>query len=95
MGRVRVVPVGGAAGVVVGLVLGPGGDFAEEPVFRCEPVTLATETFLECPARARWSVARETLGVGHEMAPHDVAESRRLSARIASRRVLPSASLRS
>ena len=37
--------------------LGPGSDFAEEPVFRCEPVTQATETFLECPARARWSSA--------------------------------------
>ena len=41
--------------VVVGWVQGLGSDFAEEPVFRCEPVTQATETFLKCPARARWS----------------------------------------
>jgi hypothetical protein len=39
--------------VVVVSVQGLGGDFAEEPVFRCEPATLATEPFLECPAQAR------------------------------------------
>ena len=59
--------------VVVVSVLGPGGDFAEEPVFRCEPVTQATEPFLECPARARCS-AGGALCVGDEMAPDDVAE---------------------
>jgi hypothetical protein len=37
--------------VVVVSVQGPGGDFAEEPVFRCEPATQATEMFPEvsCP----------------------------------------------
>ena len=39
--------------VVVVSVQGLGGDFAEEPVFRCEPATQATEPFLECPAQAR------------------------------------------
>ena len=60
--------------MVVVSVQGPGGDFAEEPVFRCEPVTQATEPFLERPARARWSAGRDALGVGDEVAPHDVAE---------------------
>ena len=32
---------------------GPGSDFAEEPVCRCEPVTQATSRCLMCPARAR------------------------------------------
>jgi hypothetical protein len=59
--------------VVVVSVQGLGGDFAEEPVFRCEPATQATEPFLECPAQARWS-EREAIGVGDEVAPDDVAE---------------------
>ena len=59
--------------MVVGLGSGPGSDFAEEPVFRCEPVTQATETFLECPARARWS-GGDAPGVGDEVTPDDVAE---------------------
>jgi hypothetical protein len=34
---------------------------------------LAIEPFLECPARARCS-AGDSVGVGGEVAPHDVAE---------------------
>ena len=59
--------------VVVESVQGPGSDFAEEPLFRCEAATLATEPFLECPARARCS-AGERDGVGDEVPPDDVAE---------------------
>ena len=61
--------------VVVVSVQGPGGDVAEEPVFRCEPGTQATEPFLECPARARCSARGGALGVGDEVAPDDVAEA--------------------
>ena len=60
--------------LVVGWVQGPGSDFAEEPVFRCEPVTQATESFLECPARTRLSPGGDASGVGDEVAPDDVAE---------------------
>jgi hypothetical protein len=42
--------------------------------FRCEPVTQATETFLKCPARARWSAGGDSAGVGSEVPPGDVAE---------------------
>jgi len=79
--------------VVVVSVLGPGGDFAEEPVFRCEPVTQATEPFLEClPGPAVQLVARCASAMRWRQT---MSLSRRLSARIASRGVLPSASLRS
>jgi hypothetical protein len=44
-------------------------------VFRCEPVTQATETFLECPARACRSALVDASGVGDEVPPDDVAES--------------------
>ena len=60
--------------VVVVSVQGPGGDCAEEPVFRCEPVTQATETFLVCPARTRWSSIGDASGVGGEVTKDDVAE---------------------
>ena len=52
-GRARASPVRSFDRVVVVSVQGLGGDFAEEPVFRCEPATQATEPFLECPAQAR------------------------------------------
>ena len=42
--------------------------------FRCEPATQASETFLRCPARARWSSGGDALGVGDEVPPDDVAE---------------------
>ena len=86
-------PVGLLRPVVVVSVEGPGSDFAEEPLFRCEAATLATEPFLECPARARCS-ARDPVGVGDECR-QTTSLSRRFKARIASRLVLPSASLRS
>ena len=44
-------------------------------MFRCEPVTQASETFLMCPARARWSAGGDALGVGDEVPPDDVAEA--------------------
>jgi hypothetical protein len=73
---------------------GLGRDFAEEPVFRFEPATQASESsWIVLPGPAdhrvttRWASAtrcRQTTSL-----------SRRLRARIASRGVLPSASLRS
>ena len=60
--------------VVVGWFQGSGSDCAEEPVFRCEPVTQATETFLECPARTRLSSVGDASGVVDEVPPDDVAE---------------------
>jgi hypothetical protein len=53
VGARRSVTGQGVWPVVVRWFQGLGSDCAEEPVFRCEPVTLATESFLECPARAR------------------------------------------
>ena len=77
------------------VVQGSGSDCAEEPVFRCEPVTQAAETFLKCPARTRLSPDGDASDVGNEVPPDDVAESPFEGERIASRGVLPSASLRS
>ena len=64
--------------MVVESVQGPGNDFAEEPLFRCEAATLATEPFLECPARARRSL-RDAVGVGDETPPDLVKRVKRVS----------------
>ena len=63
------------AAVVVVSVQGPGGDLREKSRSTgCDPAAQATEPFLECPARARCSAGRDVLGVGDQVAPHDVAE---------------------
>jgi hypothetical protein len=79
--------------MVVVSVQGPGSDFAEEPLFRCEAATLATEPFLECPARPAVQLVTRFASVMR--CRHTTSLSRRLNARIASRGVFPSASLRS
>ena len=44
LGRVGASPVSSPGRVVVGLVSGPGSDFAEAPVFRFEPATQASQS---------------------------------------------------
>ena len=57
------------------MVQGPGGDFAEAPVFRFEPATQASESSWIVLPGPLLSVSADAAGVGDEMSPDDVAEA--------------------